>query len=104
MSEEIENLKKRVAHPNSKDMYIRRVDRKTVDAFKKFANDEFVGDYGMALKRLVNMVLIDPLPFENIYNTLSEHEARISNLEGKDSSNKKVRKTISGRKINKPKE
>ena len=99
--EEIDTLKERIMHPKATSVSIKRVPKETEEAFKKFANDEFVGDYGMALKYLVDKVLIEPLPFQQVYAILEDHENRLAKIEGVGA--KKIIKTISGREIGKPK-
>jgi len=102
MSEEIENLKKKILHPNAVALDIRRVPKDTVEVFKQFANEHFVGDYGMTLKKLVDVVLIEPLPFQQIYGILEDHERRIAKLENTEPKKLRVIKTISGREIKVP--
>ena len=100
MVEEIEQIKDRVfKHPNSSALRIERVPKDTLDTFKKFANDQFVGDYGMALKSLVDKGIVEPLPFSQIYSVLEDHESRIAKLEGTGPKKVTSIKTISGREI-----
>ena len=75
---------------NRQSLHIARIPTATKEAFKKLAEDEFCGDYGMALKWL-----IDDIPGQDtrlIMAKLEEHEARIQDLEtrvhtGKDQEN-----------------
>lgn len=100
MSEQKDNLnkiKEKLKHPRATSLRIKRVPAKIVKVFKEYANEEFVGDYGMALRELVNTVLIDADKFQHVYDVLTEHEERLRKIEGKD--HKKVIRTISGRKI-----
>lgn len=107
--EGIESIKKKVfKHPNAVTLNIERVPKDTVEVFKKYANEEFVGDYGMALKKLVDTLLVEPDPLIQIHQVLSNHEERILKLEGhgvsetSEVSSVRVRKTLSGRKIEIP--
>jgi len=100
MGEEIIKLKERVfRHPKAQTLNMERVPQDTLDVFKKFANDQFVGDYGMALKKLVDMVIVEPLPFEQIHAVLENHELRIAKLESGEPKKVKEIKTLSGRRI-----
>lgn len=95
MNEEISDIKDKLIHPKATSFNMKRVPKESVDVFKKWANDEFVGDYGMAFKKLVDMVLVDPLPFQPIQEMLNNHEERLAKLENKSPSIRA--KTISGR-------
>jgi len=100
---EMEELKDKIMHPKATTILMKRVPKKSVDAFKKYANDEFVGDYGMAFKKLVDTMLIEPQPYVQIYTILEDHENRLAKIEGKPEEQKfKVKKTISGREIKIP--
>lgn len=64
---------------NRKSLHIARVPDKTKEAFIALADSEFCGDYGMALKWLM-----DDIPSQDtrlIIAQLSDHESRIQNLE-----------------------
>lgn len=79
-------MRKRVE--NTPDLVISRVPKKELKWFKEFANEEFEGDYGMALK----MLCVGMIPPENmeIAKILQDHEQRILKLEevqGKEDSN-----------------
>lgn len=66
---------------NRKSLFIQRVPTATKETFKKLADDEFCGDYGMALKWL-----IDDIPGQDIRMVLArfeEHEVRLQALESK---------------------
>jgi hypothetical protein len=103
MNEQIEELKRRVIHPNATEINIRRLPKKELSIFKKFANEEFLGDYGMAFKELVQTMLVKPSEFGPVYEILNNHEQRICVLEGKGSSSPREviheRRTLSGRVI-----
>jgi len=96
--EGIEKIKEKVyKHPESSTVHIARVPNKTKDVFIKFANEEYVGDYGMALKYLVDNVLIIPDKFEGILKVMYELEQRVEKLENKKTkSNKRKRLDGSG--------
>jgi len=99
--EKIEEIKKSVfRHPNSKDLYMKRVPMDIVDQFKELSNKHFLGDYGMCLMWLVEGF---KKPDPEVYSLLENHENRISNLEqgkGKVSSDEgKTIKMVNGRVI-----
>lgn len=99
-NEKIKNIKDRVIkrhHPNASTLSMERVPKDIVEVFKRFANDEFVGDYGLCLKYLVTKVLIEPLPFEGIYLHLEDHEKRLSELEGKGGHKVRKFRRLSGK-------
>lgn len=99
--ENIENIKKKIfRHPNATDFHIKRVPKDTVDIFKKFSNAEFVGDYGMAFKWMVDNLLIGDVRIEQITAVLQNHEARLAGLENKKPG--KVKIMMGGRKIHIP--
>jgi len=102
MSEEINNVKEKIIHPKAQKFGMERVPRDSVQAFKQFANDEFVGDYGMAFKKLVDTMLVEPQPYQQIYSILEDHEKRLAKAEKIEPKKFKVRKTISGREIKIP--
>lgn len=66
---------------NKRSLHIARVPPKTQEAFQKLAEEEFCGDYGMALKWLLDGILTQDT--ELIIAKLEEHEARIINLENR---------------------
>lgn len=94
--EQIDQLKERVIykHPEADSLSMKRIPKKTAEIFKDFANKEFVGDYGMALKYLVDKVLIEPQAFAQIMTLVEDHEARLARIENKVT----VIKTIDGTK------
>jgi len=53
-NEHFEEIKRRVLHPNATTLNIKRVPKKEVQIFKDIANEEFLGDYGMLFKQMVN--------------------------------------------------
>ena len=90
---EIDEIKKKVfRHPDSTDLYMRRVQIEVVKEFKDIANKEFLGDYGFCLKWLLEgFKKGDP----QVYALLDNHESRISDLEqGKVNQPEKKGKTI----------
>lgn len=52
--DKIEEIKKRVLHPEATTLSIRRVRKIDVCDFKCIADNEFLGDYGMAFKELMD--------------------------------------------------
>ena len=70
---------------NRTSLYISRIPGKTKEAFKEFADNEFCGDYGMALKWL-----IDDVPNQDIKMIIAkieEQESRICALESDNKNN-----------------
>lgn len=99
--EKIDEIKKEIfRHPNATDLHIKRIPKDTVEIFKKFSNAEFVGDYGMTLKWMVDNFLVGDARIEQITALLQNHEARLSGLENKKPE--KVKIMMSGRKIHLP--
>jgi len=98
--EEIEALSKQVfRHRNAETLYIKRVPKETVDVFTKFADENFIGDYGFCLKWLLdNLVKNDML--SQAIAVLQDHEARLAVLENKPKTT--VKTMLSGRKIEIP--
>ncbi len=88
-------------HPKAASLSIKRVPKETVDTFKKYAEEEFVGDYGMALKKLVDVGLIEGNAFDKVQGVLEDHEQRLAKLENTDEKDVTVAKTLSGREIKK---
>lgn len=102
MAEEINKIKERLTHPKATTISIKRVPTETSDAFKKFANDHFVGDYGMALKKLVDTQLIEPQPYEHLAKAIDNHEQRLCALETKEEKQYRTKKTLGGKEIKVP--
>ena len=100
MVEEINKIKDRMIHPNATFLNMKRVPKESVDVFKKWANDEFVGDYGMAFKYLIDKLLIEPQPYMAIHEILKSHESRLNKLE--QPIKKPKRKMINGRGLREP--
>lgn len=68
-NDKMSNVKSRVLsgkHPKAKSFFIDRVPMDVIEVFKKYANDEFVGDYGMTLKS----ILKDAMEFNAIKRRL----------------------------------
>jgi len=79
MMDEIENIKKKVfRHPNSTDLYMKRVPKEIAEKFKELANSKFLGDYGVCLMWLIEGFQKKD---QEAYAFLENHEQRISNLE-----------------------
>ena len=101
-TEEIKDIKERVfKHSKAESLEINRVPTLTLEAFKEFSNQECAGDYGMALKVLVDEHLGIQPAFNGITSVLDEHEVRISHLENPIDKKEKKKEitTLSGRKI-----
>jgi len=102
MNEEISDIKDKMIHPKATPLNMKRVPKDSVDVFKKWANDEFVGDYGMAFKKLVDVLLIEPQPYITMNEILKDHEERLAKLEHTEPKKIKTRRTLSGREIKVP--
>jgi hypothetical protein len=98
--EEIEAIGRQVfRHRNADTLYIKRVPKETLDMFTKFADENFIGDYGFCLKWLMDsLVKIDTQ--NQMLALLQDHEARLGALEGKPKT--AVKTMLSGRKIEIP--
>jgi hypothetical protein len=100
--EQINDIKTKIfQHSRAEKLEINRVPTLTLEAFKEFANKECAGDYGMALKVLVDEHLGVEPAFNAITNVLDDHEKRISKIENPEQKKeeKKEIKTLSGRRI-----
>ncbi len=74
---------------NRESLYISRVPDKTKEEFKKLAEEEFCGDYGMALKWLMDDIISQDTKV--IIAQLGEHESRISSIEAGDKEEVEVK-------------
>lgn len=68
MNEQIEQIKEKMIHPKATSLNMARVPIQTAEIFKKFANDEFVGDYGQCLRA----ILEDALEYRALKHVLLE--------------------------------
>lgn len=106
---EIEKIARKVfKHPNAETLEISRIPKKTVIAFKEFANENFVGDYGFTLKGLLDHYLNREDQFNEIYARLNDLNERIelilNNQETKDKEESYKYITMgNGKKIRVPK-
>jgi hypothetical protein len=88
---------------NRLSLHVARIPIKTREAFVALAEEEFCGDYGMALKWLIDDTVLQDTRM--LIVQLENHEARIANLENsttsvKDEDNsKKQVKMVSGKTI-----
>lgn len=94
--EQIEKIKEKLEESYLR-LVIHRIPRPTKEAFLKWANAEFDGDYGMALKFLFDMH-VGNLPNDVAYLVSETHRLsdEIEALKQKPEE-KKVRRTVSGR-------
>lgn len=102
MSNDIEEIKRKVMHPGACEFHISRAPKKEVDIFKKYANEHYMGDYGALFKQLVQQMIVQPSQLEHVFAILEDMESRLENVEGKNTkqdNNKRVKKTVSGQKI-----
>lgn len=96
------HLLARKLQENRKSLHIARVPDKTKKEFMELADKEFCGDYGMALKWIM-----DDIPNQDIrmvVSNIENHEARIQALESIGSETieeepKPIVKTVGGNKI-----
>lgn len=97
----LEELGRRVfRHPLADSFEMKRVPKTTIETFKKFANEEFIGDYGMAFKYMVDNFLVEDARFLDIFRILNEHEQAISKLNGQPPAPQaKARTMLSGKQI-----
>jgi len=101
--EKLEEIKNKVfRHPNATDLYIKRIPKKIAEAFKKLANDEFVGDYGSTLQWLVNNFVIEDPRITQIHLILDNHEERLTKIEDKKEPEYRIKTMMNGRKIKIP--
>ncbi len=66
---------------NRRSLHIARVPEKTKEAFIKFAEEDFCGDYGMALKWLIDDIVGQDMKL--IIWTIEDFEKRLQELESK---------------------
>jgi hypothetical protein len=67
-------------HRNAETLFIKRIPKETLESFTKFADENFIGDYGFCLKWLLdNLVKNDML--SQAIAVLQDHEARLAVLE-----------------------
>lgn len=97
--QKLEDIGRRVfRHPNAESFEMKRVPKDTIEIFKKLANEEFVGDYGFCFKAVLEgylEYLTEDSRFAAILQVISEHEARLAELEGK--SDPEAPKTVPGK-------
>jgi hypothetical protein len=103
-SEGINRLKDRFMHPDADSFNIRRAPKREIAVFKEYANKEFLGDYGMAFRDMVQKMLIEPSENALVLDIAEDHEQRLQALENPNPEKKEEtnvvwneKKTISGR-------
>ena len=75
------DIRKRITK-DAESIVISRVPGKTARAFKAFANEEFTGDYGMALKHLLDYYVgLVPNGWEHLEDALEGINTRVTALE-----------------------
>lgn len=97
MENKIEALQKKI---RENSLVISRLPKNTKDGFIAFANEEFCGDYGMALKNIFDNFKLWRLLFENIDMKLNNILEIISHSEQEEQTEEKVT-TLSGRTLEK---
>lgn len=65
-------MKRVFKHPNAEEIFIKRVPKQTVKLFKEYADNGFCGDYGMALKQLLDFTLIFGPTIEGLQGAVVE--------------------------------
>lgn len=85
-TEQIEQVRKFIKE-HKPDLSISRVPPKTLEIFKRFADENFCSDYGMALKALIDNQII----FNNIFSAIDELMSRVSKLEEKQKLPKELK-------------
>lgn len=99
LPEEQKEIIRRVSkHYNADSLTIARLPKETKEMFMKYAED-FCGDYGMALKQLLDFTMVFGPQIEGIQVVLSEHEQRLNTLETKKEIEQKPRRTLGGKEI-----
>src|SRR3990167_353108 len=94
LGEEHKNIANRVfKHKESDVLYIQRVPKKTKEMFIQYS-EEFCGDYGMALKELIDFTFIFGPQLEAVHQAISEFNDRLSALESSPQDNKPFRKNL----------
>ncbi len=92
-------MKKIFRHPKAEELHIKRVPKQTKERFIEFA-DGFCGDYGMALKQLIDFTLSFGPMVDGVHAAISEMNMRIEQIEqGPKQEEKKEepKKTLGGR-------
>jgi len=98
--EQIGALERQVfRHRNAETIFIKRIPKETVDAFTKFADENFIGDYGFCLKWLMDNLVKNDMMGQAIA-LLQDHEARLAMLENKPKTTTKT--MLSGKTIQIP--
>ena len=89
-------------HPKAESITISRIPKATKVAFMEFS-EEFCGDYGMALKYLLDFSLNYSQQMDHMLGIMAEHEQRLNELtENTENEKKEVRKTLGGKIIPSP--
>lgn len=92
----LEEIKKRVMS----GIHINRVPKKTKELFIDFANSEFEGDYGMALKMLMDVFIgFYPSGHEEIEARLEQLEKAIGSQIKPEKKKPRVIRTVGGKEI-----
>ena len=94
--QEVEKIKETVSR---KEIHISRVPKKIYAYFKQFSEEEFEGDYGMALKFLWDFYAgLIPKGYENLELDIGSLKSRVSALETQSTEQKK-RKRLDGTEV-----
>lgn len=107
MDEKLEKIKEKVVSQSS-SLYLKRIPKATKTEFLKLAKDEFVDDYGMTLKWLMdfrkglltdpNQILVDQI------EVLSQQVAELKNVPQEIKKEKRIIRSVSGKVISEKEE
>jgi len=87
MEEQHEQIIKKIfRHPGQVDLHISRLPQETKELFMEYSKG-FCGDYGMALKYLLDFTLNFGPALDQVHQVLAEHELVLGKLLVDDDSN-----------------
>lgn len=95
INKDINDIRQEVMHQNAVKLSINRVPRKEFELFMNLADEEFCGDRGMALKYLVDEVIVRADMERRIGSIFEEHETRLNKLES-DAGKQIQKRSIDG--------
>lgn len=94
----LEEVKKVMMKEKEKSLRISRIPQRIRDNFMQFANDEFEGDYGMALKFIWDKYE-EFLYILNNFDVKLDYLIELQRREDKNEQSVKVRKTMTGKEL-----
>lgn len=83
---------------SSESLHIARLPPDTKKLFIEYSQG-FCGDYGMALKQLLDFTMVFGPQIEGIHSAIGELHQRLETVEGNKTDIPKVKKTLGGREI-----